>query len=178
MVRTAPGMVNEMRPPKAHWQVDPATSTGTPPAVVCGAIGIHGAGTAGTHGIGVSTPSAAAVAAATVGFASDWHIPNGAMFAPGATSVMTATGRPSTIGRGATTDSVDGAIPKVQAIMAPETAHGLPTGRSRAVTAGRHRRHHTRDAFAEVVNAGPVVVTKQITERSSDCSQPRAEGSR
>jgi hypothetical protein len=171
-------MVSEMTPPKAHWQVEPATRTGTPPASVCGAIGIHGAGTAGTHGIGVSTPSAAAVAAATVGFASDWHIPNGAMLAPGAMSVMTASGRPSTIGLGATTASVDGAIPKVQAIIAPETAHGLPTGQSRIVDGGGGRVRHTRDSFAEVVSSGPVVVTKQITDRSSDCSQPRAEGSR
>jgi len=32
------------------------------------------------QGIGVSTPNAAAVAAATVGFAIDMHIPNGMMF--------------------------------------------------------------------------------------------------
>jgi hypothetical protein len=45
--------------------------------------GTQGAGVTGTQGIGVKTPSAAAVAAATVGFASDWHIPKGGMFAIG-----------------------------------------------------------------------------------------------
>jgi hypothetical protein len=119
-------MASEMEPPYTHTQVDPATSTGAPPAMVCGAIGIHGAGTTGTQGIGVNTPRAAAVAAATIGLANDWHMPNGAMFAPGATSVMVATGRPSTIGLGATTVRVEGARPKLHMIIAPETAHGLP----------------------------------------------------
>ena len=35
------------------------------------------------QGIGVSTPRAAAVAAATVGFAIELHIPNGMMFTIG-----------------------------------------------------------------------------------------------
>jgi hypothetical protein len=35
------------------------------------------------HGIGVNTPMAAAVAAATAGFAGDMHMPNGVMFAIG-----------------------------------------------------------------------------------------------
>ena len=38
--------------------------------------GAHGAAHAGMHGMGVSTPSAAAVAAATVGLAGLLHIPN------------------------------------------------------------------------------------------------------
>jgi hypothetical protein len=38
--------------------------------------GAHGAAHAGIHGIGVSAPSAAAVAEATVGFARLLHIPN------------------------------------------------------------------------------------------------------
>jgi len=42
-----------------------------------GAPGTQGAGVLGMHGIGVSAPIAADVAAATVGFASDVHIPNG-----------------------------------------------------------------------------------------------------
>ena len=49
-------MVSEIDPPKAQTQVAPATSTGMPPAVICGASGVHGAGTTGTQGIGVSTP--------------------------------------------------------------------------------------------------------------------------
>jgi hypothetical protein len=45
--------------------------------------GTHGAGMTGTQGMGVSTPSAAAVAAATMGFARELHIPNGGMFMMG-----------------------------------------------------------------------------------------------
>jgi len=159
-------MASEIEPPYAQMQVDPATSTGAPPAMVCGAIGIHGAGTAGTHGIGVNTPRAAAVAAATMGLANDWHMPNGAMFAPGAISVMVATGRPSTIGRGATTERVEGARPNVHMIIAPETAQGLPI-------AGHHR-----VPLTELDNSSPVVVTKQVTVRSSDSCHPRADGIR
>lgn len=48
-----------------------------------GAPGTQGAGVAGTQGIGVSTPIAAAVAAATVGLDGDWHMPNGGMFIMG-----------------------------------------------------------------------------------------------
>jgi hypothetical protein len=44
---------------------------------------IHGDAVAGTHGIGVKTPNAAAVAAATVGFDGDEHMPNGMMFVIG-----------------------------------------------------------------------------------------------
>ena len=167
-------MINEMEPPNAQTQVEPATSTGIPPAVVCGAIGTHGAGITGTHGIGVSTPSAAAVAAATVGLASDWHIPKGGMFTPGAMSVMVATGRPSTIGLCAATDSADGARPNEHMMVAPATTHGLPMP---------HRcwfgePAHTLDSWTDDVRSAPVVVTKQMTARSFDCSQPRAEGSR
>jgi len=182
VVRTAPGIDKEIDPPYAQMQVDPATRTGMPPAVICGAIGIHGAGTTGTHGIGVSTPSAAAVAAATVGLASDWHIPNGAMFTPGAISVMVATGRPSTTGRGATTDNVDGASPNVHMIIAPETTQGLPTRPPRRPARTPEmlgdNRFHTLAAFTDDVSWAPVVVTKQTTDRSLDCSQPRADGSR
>ena len=50
---------------------------------------------AGMHGWGVSTPIAAAVAAATCGFAMLVHIPQGDMFTIGAESVITHTGFPS-----------------------------------------------------------------------------------
>jgi len=50
-------------------------SAGLPPTSTVGEPGAHGAAHAGMHGIGVSTPSAAAVAAATAGFAGFEHIP-------------------------------------------------------------------------------------------------------
>lgn len=92
-----------------------------------GAPGTQGAEVAGTQGIGVSTPSAAAVAAATVGLDGELHIPNGMMFTSGMWSMMLAAGGPShsTLFFGSTTN-VDGATPKVQVIMAPmETWFGM-----------------------------------------------------
>ena len=44
---------------------------------------VHGATTTGIHGMGVKTPMAAAVAAATVGFDGLRHIPKGMMFTMG-----------------------------------------------------------------------------------------------
>ena len=48
---------------------------GFPHAITVGEPGAHGAAQAGIQGIGVSTPRAAAVAAATVGLAGLLHIP-------------------------------------------------------------------------------------------------------
>ncbi len=59
---------------------DRTSKTGICFTFTIGAPGAHGAEVAGTQGIGVSTPSAAAVAAATVGFAREEHIPKGMMF--------------------------------------------------------------------------------------------------
>ena len=50
------------------------------PIKVFAAPGFQGPNGTGTHGIGVSTPSAALVADATVGFDRLVHIPNGGMF--------------------------------------------------------------------------------------------------
>ena len=84
-----------------------------------GTPGTQGAGMTGTHGIGVSTPSAAAVAAATAGLLGVEHMPNGGMFAIGMLSVMT----PAVIelvctGRGVAT-KLEGLAPNVHIIAAP-----------------------------------------------------------
>ena len=65
----------------------------------------------GTHGMGVSVPIAAAVAAATVGFVWDLHIPNGRMLVIGAQSMMLAAGMTEAVTVGATTIKVEGARP-------------------------------------------------------------------
>jgi hypothetical protein len=84
-----------------------------------GAPGAHGAGITGTQGIGVNAPKAAAVAAATVGFAIDEHIPNGMMFTIGLLSMMLASGVPvSTLLAGSTTSEL-GAAPKLHCNIAP-----------------------------------------------------------
>jgi hypothetical protein len=95
-------------------------SAGILPIIVVGTPGTHGAGVAGTQGIGVSTPKAAAVAAMTVGFAGLLHTPNGGTLTAGAWSMIVAAGRLPAITRFAgSTLSVLGAAPKLHVIIAP-----------------------------------------------------------
>lgn len=65
----------EITPPQLHIHLLVLLSAGLPPTITVGDPGAHGAAHAGTHGIGVSTPIAADVALATVGFARLLHIP-------------------------------------------------------------------------------------------------------
>jgi len=90
---------------------------------------IHGAGVTGMQGMGVNTPKAAAVAAATAGLLGVMHMPNGIMLTIGTWSMMLAAGillvSVRLIGR---TLSVLGAIPKVHIRVAPEhTCIGIVT---------------------------------------------------
>lgn len=75
-----PGLAKVMTPPQMQFNVDVLFKAGMLHNKTVGAPGTHGAGVAGIQGIGVSTPSAAAVAAATMGFEGELHIPNGGMF--------------------------------------------------------------------------------------------------
>jgi hypothetical protein len=72
------------------------------------------------QGIGVSTPSAAAVAAATSGFAGEMHIPKDMIFTIGLLSMMLASGWFPVITRltGSTTN-VLGVMPKLHWSVAP-----------------------------------------------------------
>ena len=167
----APGIPMLMTPPNAQLHMAPATSAGCLANRVSGAIGVHGAGTTGTQGIGVRTPSAAAVAAATVGLDNDMHMPNGAMFTMGAMSMIVATGRPSTRARGITTFNVLGAMPNEQLIIAPDTTTGLPTPELLELI-------HNFDPLTVFISGFPVVVTKHRTVRSLPDSQLRADGNR
>src|SRR3546814_4595334 len=69
----------------SYWSSDLCSSD-------LGAPGTHGDVVAGMQGIGVSTPIAAEVAEATVGFASEVHMPNGMMFSIGTWSMIVAAG--------------------------------------------------------------------------------------
>jgi hypothetical protein len=121
-VRTVPGNVIAITPPHEQLHVEPAVSAGFPPIIVRLAPGFHGVVT-GMHGIGVNTPKAALVAAATVGLDKLEHIPNGAMLTMGAKSVTVAAGLPSTITRGVGSGlSVEGARPKLHCNIAPSAA--------------------------------------------------------
>ena len=69
-------IVTEITPPQLHMHLLELLSAGLLHTSTVGEPGAHGAAHAGIHGIGVSTPIAAAVALATVGFARLLHIPN------------------------------------------------------------------------------------------------------
>jgi hypothetical protein len=87
--------------------------------ITVGEPGAHGAGVTGMHGIGVNTPSAADVAAATVGFAIELHIAKGIMFAFGILSIMLAIGvAVLTMFLGRTVIEL-GAVPKLHLSIAP-----------------------------------------------------------
>ena len=83
MTVVSPAEVNVITPAHTQFSFEVSSSVGLFPSITVGAPGTHGDGVFGMHGIGVSTPSAAAVAAATVGFASEVHIPNGMIFTIG-----------------------------------------------------------------------------------------------
>jgi hypothetical protein len=93
-------------------------SAGMPPIRQVGEPGVQGAVT-GMHGMGVRTPRAAAVAAATVGLAIDMHIPNGGILTIGAQSMIVAAGAPAMVLFVGRTLRVEGAMPNEHIIMAP-----------------------------------------------------------
>ena len=83
MTVNSPGVTNVMTPAHMHMSVWVLSSVGMLPSSTVGAPGTQGATVIGMHGMGVSTPIAAAVAAATIGFAGDIHMPNGMIFTMG-----------------------------------------------------------------------------------------------
>ena len=87
-----PACVIEMVPAHMHWQVLSEVRAGTPPTATVADPGAHGPAMTGRHGWGVSTPSAAAVAAATWGLAGEVHMPKVGMFVIGIMSWIVATG--------------------------------------------------------------------------------------
>lgn len=61
----------EMDPPHTQLSLELSCKAGIPPSFTVALPGDQGAGVTGMHGMGVRTPSAAAVAAATLGLAID-----------------------------------------------------------------------------------------------------------
>ncbi len=78
-----PGLAKVITPPQLHISVEVLFKAGALQSNTVGAPTTQGADVVGMQGMGVNTPMAAAVAAATIGFAGDWHIPNGGMFMMG-----------------------------------------------------------------------------------------------
>ena len=115
-----PGKLIEITPPHMHISLELLFRAGILPSSTVGAPGTQGAMVIGMQGIGTNTPKAAAVAAATMGLAIDWHMPKGMILAMGLLSMMLAAGGPPamTLLMGITM-SAPGATPKVHFVMAP-----------------------------------------------------------
>ena len=109
-----------MTPAQLHINLLEALSAGVLPISTVGEPGTQGATVTGIQGIGVSTPRAAAVAAATIGLASDVHMLKGRTLTIGTLSMIVAAGIFEVItflvGR---TTSDEGATPKEHCIIAP-----------------------------------------------------------
>ena len=120
---SCPGNENPIEPPYMQVSLLSLLSAGNPPTVTVDEPGDHGASVSGTHGIGVSTPSAAAVAEATIGFAKDEHITKLGTFTNGLLSIIVAIGVEVTTRLSGNTLSGIGAEPNVQLIIAPEQTH-------------------------------------------------------
>ncbi len=107
-------------PPKLHIRLPSCSRQGEPPISTIGLVGIQVPAQAGIQGMGVRTPIAAAVAAATCGFAIEMHIPKLVTFAIGIESFMVAAGFPPIMTLICeVTFSMDGALPKVHIMDAP-----------------------------------------------------------
>src|SRR3954471_8117154 len=107
-----------MTPPQLHINLQLLSTAGIPPFMTFKLPGTQGAAVTGTHGIGVSTPRAAAVAAATVGLEGDEHAPNGGMFMTGAKSVLLAEGVLVMTRLNGSTTRLEGATPKLHIMVA------------------------------------------------------------
>jgi hypothetical protein len=80
------------------------------------------------QGIGVNAPSAAAVAAATIGLAIDLHMPKGRILSIGILSITVAAGMPVMTALAGNTIKVPGASPiEHLSIAPPQTCLGIIT---------------------------------------------------
>jgi hypothetical protein len=121
VVRNCPGWTTCITPPKLHISLDLLFRAGMFPNNTLGQPGAQGAVVTGRQGMGVNTPKAAAVAAATRGLAMDEHIPKGRIFNMGLLSWMVAMGMEQVntrcVGK---TANIDGAAPKLHFNVAPQ----------------------------------------------------------
>lgn len=109
----------EITPPQAHMALESLVRAGFPPMSTVGLPGTHGPGMTGMQGMGVNTPIAAAVAAATVGFAIEVQVAKGGMFTIGIWSKTEARAwLDMTLAAGSTLRT-EGAAPKVHCMAAP-----------------------------------------------------------
>jgi hypothetical protein len=90
-----PGAVTAIIPAQVHRHLLSTVASGISLAFIKAEGGAQGAGMTGTQGIGVNTPSAAAVAATTSGFVGLLHIANGSTFTRGIISMIVAVAKAS-----------------------------------------------------------------------------------
>ena len=105
--------------------MDSALNAAPVEVITVGAPGVQGAVTTGIQGMGVRTPRAAAVAAATVGLLGELHMPKGAMATTGSNCETLAAGIVAVIRLTGRAVSTLGAAPKLQLIVAVDTAQGI-----------------------------------------------------
>lgn len=115
----SPGALICITPPHIHISFELLFNAGKFAKSTVGEPGTQGAEMAGIHGIGVNTPSAAAVAEATVGFAIELHIPKGRIFTNGTLSIIFAAGIVLITLLLGSTIRQDGAAPKLHWSCAP-----------------------------------------------------------
>ncbi len=118
-----PGILIEITPPQVHIHFAELLRAGKLLINTVGAPTTQGATVTGIQGIGVNTPNAAAVAAATIGLAIELHMPNGGILAIGAKSmIVAAKGPPAIVGGplGMTINEL-GVAPKLHCNIAPIT---------------------------------------------------------
>jgi hypothetical protein len=108
-----------MTPPQLHMHLELLFRAGILATSTVGEPGAHGAAVTGMQGIGVRTPRAAAVAAATIGLAGELHIPNGMMFIIGLLSIILAIGMEVMTRFIGSTFKVPGVAQKLHCSMAP-----------------------------------------------------------
>jgi hypothetical protein len=106
------GLITWITPPQLHISFDVWLRAGYPPISTVGLPGAHGAESNGMQGIGVKTPRAAAVAAATCGLDGQLHIPKTGMFTNGLLSMIVARGVLLITLFAGSTIKVPGAAPK------------------------------------------------------------------
>lgn len=131
---TWPASTMEISPAHMHMHIESLVSAGMPAMSTSGAPGAQGAVVTGTHGIGVCTPRAAAVAAITSGLVVELHMPKVGMLTIGAKCEMLAAGRSLAVTKVGGTEQLSGTggpSPIVHWSMAPSTtcmgmAHSLP----------------------------------------------------
>ena len=123
IVCTCPGNEIVTTPPKPQIAIDVLFKAGMPPSIKVGEPGAQ-TDVTGVHGIGVRTPKAAAVAAATAGFAKLMHMPKGITSAKGVAEFIFPAGISLLVvrERGSTSRTL-GAIPKLHAQSAVDTVN-------------------------------------------------------